>query len=175
MKRKHSGLLICVIAIFAIFAAGAYVAWQMVGFAVDTRFVRKPLPLPVGFVPPPSVVEEIEVLARDIKDILAPTEADSSPVNLILFGREPAEQETVEAEYEDSNVQLRKDYRLTLTFRSNTRRFCFIDGTLYEEGNALADGAKILWIDHDRVLISSRKIKAWIPLAEKDGISKEKK
>jgi hypothetical protein len=175
MKRKHSGLLICAIAILAILASGAYMTWRMADFAIDTRVVRKPLPATIGFVPPSSAVGEIDVLERDITHILKPRVADSSPVNLILFGREPGQLETTEPELEGREVQVRTDYKLTLTFRSNTRRFCFIDGTLYEEGNVLADGAKILRIDHNRVLISSRKIKAWIPLAEKEALPKEKK
>ena len=175
MKRKQSGLLICAIAILAILAAGASMAWRMADVAIDTGVVRKPLPAPVGFVPPSSVVEEINVLERDITDILKPRAADSSPVNLILFGREPEKQETAEADFEGGEVQIRTDYNLTLTFRSNTKRCCFIDGALYEEGNILADGTKILRIDHNRVLISSREMKAWIPLAEKEGMPKEKK
>ena len=175
MKRKHSGLLICTIATLAILAAGAYIAWRVADFTIASRVVRKPLPAQVGFVPPSTVVEEIGVLERDITDILKPRVADSLPVNLMLFGREPGEQETIEAEIEAREGQLQTGYKLTLTFRSNTRRFCFIDGKLYEEGNVLADGAKILRIDYNKVLISSRKFKAWIPLAEKEGLPKEKK
>jgi len=66
-------------------------------------------------------------------------------------------------------------YVLSLAFVSGEKRFCVIDGTFYEERGVLPDGARIIRVEPDRVLLSNRKIERWIPLAEKETIQKEKK
>jgi len=174
MKRKYSGLLTFIIFFLTVLLVASYATWGTGKDPGRTYTMRRVEP-PVNIsVPAPSVIQEMETLAREIKDILQPHEMNFSPVNLILFGYQPVKEARSALKGGSGGTPYRTDYNLSLAFVSGKNRFCVIDDIFYEEGSHLKDGARIIKVEPNRVLIRNREIKHWVPLAERKIITKEK-
>ena len=53
------------------------------------------------------------------------------------------------------------------------RRFCVIDGSFYAEGASLPDGATIVKVETNRVLINKDDSKEWIDIRQKKGVARK--
>ena len=175
MKRKHSGLLAFIIIFITVLVAVSYAIRKISENHNGTYMTRKITPLSEIAVPPLSVIREMEQLQRDTKGLLHPHGIYSAPVNLILFGYQPVEKSRFTLKTGSSGIPYRMDYNLSLAFVSAEKRFCMIDGVFYNQGSYLKDGAEIITVEPNRVLIRKRQIKQWIPLAEREIIKEEKK
>lgn len=166
MKRKHSGLLTFILIFLALSVTVLYAIHDHGKETDKIRISSREKPLPVVSVPASSLVKEIENLEKIMTDLPRPQRPDLSPVNLSLFGYQPMGKLGFAPRGKKTVLPTRMDYNLSLAFTSGKRRFCVIDGTFYTEEGHLPDGARIMKIEPNRVLIGKRQIKEWISVAE---------
>ena len=175
MKRKHSGLLTFILIFLALSVTVLYAIHDH-GKEIDKiRISSRAKPLPIISVPASSLVKEIEKLEKIMTDIPRPQRPDLSPVNLSLFGYQKMGKLGFASRGKKIVLPTRMDYNLSLAFTSGKRRFCVIDGTFYTEEGHLPDGARIIKIEPNRVLIGKRQIKEWISIAERTQPARKEK
>jgi len=152
---------------FTLLLTASYGIWVSGKKVNEIQIKRKIIPLPVISVPTVSVINEMERLEHEMDALIRPRKGDNSHVDLSLFGYKPV---TMGGHVlrTTTGEAISTDYVLTLAFVSGKRRFCIIDDVFYEEGNKLPDGAEIVKIESIRVMVRSRKITYWVPLAEKE-------
>lgn len=161
MKKKHRGILS--ISIMAV-AIGAAVAFYFSGYWRTDEFgVAEPdTAFATAAIPGQNLYDELRNISRNLDFIAQPVAADTADVDLILFGH--AKPKKADPEIKD-DVETAPDpisYRLSFVFSSAQKKICILDGAFYSEGNELPDGAKILTIKADRVLIRKDQLEEWI-------------
>ena len=175
MKGKYSGLITCTVALVAIVISISFIKLG-IGRDVGQVYKIKHTPTSTAIdIPSQSSVKEMEKLDAVMDRLARIRETDTPGVNFILFGYQPVERLRYSFNGKTHGVLTPMRYVLSLAFVSGKKRFCVIDSAFYEEGGNLPDGARIIRVEPDRVLLSNRKIERWIPLAEKETIQKEKK
>ena len=175
MKRKHYGLLSVVLILLSL-AATVFYAIKISHKMTEEIRISKIKPFPSLSVPDPITIKEIEGLEERVIGLARPKRSDLSPVNLSLFGYQPMKRPKVSTKSRKVFLPSHMDYSLSLAFSSGKKRFCVIDGAFYPEGASLPDGAKIVRIEPNRVLVSKHRRKEWVPVRERiREIEKEKK
>ncbi|MBN1381455.1 MAG: hypothetical protein JXA41_07260 [Deltaproteobacteria bacterium] len=167
MKRKYSGLLTVIIAFSAFLLAAVYGIWTSGTKIPEIQMTEKIAPRPAIAVPPVSVVTEMDNLEEEMEAMIKLENGDTSEVDLRLFGYQPVK--TAEPVLRtEAGKMISKNYFLSLAFVAEKKRFCIIDDVFYEEGGRLPDGSAIVKVEPQRVMIKSRNMTHWIPLAEKE-------
>ena len=178
MKRKHWTAIAFLLAITPLGVTGlnGFKLLQNPGY---TRAAANP-PLRSVKIPTPGDVREIVKLTSEIRALNAGLASDETQVDLTLFGYEPSEDNNTsdalhDPTQEENNAHSQLAYAVTLTFASETKRFCVIDGKFYPEGGILPDGARILAIEAQQVLIHKFNLKRWIPVTKSVGVKLSQK
>jgi len=166
MKRKHQALVAFMVMALASGAVALHAIQTLAkGEGVRPAFGWKPLMN--GSAPPPGVIKEIDRLDSQLPSLAHPPDSDPSGVNLTLFGYEPIKKPRYQAQGRQRPVSPEMDYSLSLAFSAGTKGFCVIDGVFYEQGSVLPDGARIITVEPDRVLVNKHGLRRWIPVAKK--------
>jgi hypothetical protein len=165
MKKKHSGLVSIGLILSA--AAVAFVYYHYGFWKTAQAAAFQPLkPMPAISIPDENIVREIRQLDRKMDQLLRPATSENVSVDLLLFGYQSFELPDIDSKPTQKKLPVNMEYTLSFSFLSGQRRFCVIDGKFYGEGQTLPDGAKIVTIDSDRVLIQKKQFRKWI-VAEK--------
>lgn len=172
MKRRFYGLLsmgVCIAALGAVIGYGVYLAGDM-----KTKGRIKAFKLPEEVtIPDETVMEQVDELYSKLYGLTV-LEDDQAGIALGCFGYKPPEQSYTpgrsagprSAHFHSQDPEESFSYSLTLAFASNKKRFCMIDGKLYANHQTLPDKAKIIAIEHDRVLVRKNKMAKWIYLEQ---------
>lgn len=173
MKRKHQALLAFVVMVLALGAVGLHAFHTLAkGEGVRSAFGWKPVMN--GSAAPPGVIKEIERLDSQLSGLAHPLDSDPAGVNLTLFGYEPIKKPGYRAQGRKMLLPPEMNYCLSLAFSAGQRGFCVIDGVFYERGSVLPDGAQIVAVEPDRVLVNKHGIKHWIPVTKNVKAEDEK-
>jgi hypothetical protein len=128
--------------------------------------------------PEPGVVREIEKFMRDLNTLHPVAPTDKAPVDLSLFGYDTSQHTNLQEWLrEPSNAANQGDqitYEVSLAFAGASKGFCVIDGRFYPEGGILPDGAQVVKVEAQRVLIHKFKVERWIPVTESIGVKLSK-
>lgn len=166
MKRKHQALLAFMVMALALGAVASHAFHTLAkGEGVRAAFGWKPVMN--GSAPPAGVIKEIERLDNQLSGLAHPLDSDPSSVNLTLFGYAPIKKPEYQPRGRKMLLPPEMNYSLSLAFSAGQRGFCVIDGVFYEQGAVLPDGAQIVTVEPDRVLVNKHGIKHWIPVAKK--------
>jgi hypothetical protein len=165
MKKKHYGLISSIVILAALSAAAVYAA-IFAGISANGERVRPFRSLPHINIPDPATMKKIERLGLEgrMTALAYPPVANPGPVNLHLFGYRPPRTHEIAPPIVEVDSPIGMNYSLTLAFSSNKRRFCVIDGSFYEEGADLPDGARIEKIEPNRVFVRKKDFTSWISL-----------
>lgn len=166
MKRRYSGIVsmaISIAALAAMIGYGVYLAEKMKGKG-KIKFPRLPEEV---VVPDKTVMAKVDALYPKLYELTV-LKDDPTDACLKAFGYTPTEMERRAANRRAGSHQARIQesfaYDLTLAFASKGKRFCIIDGNLYANHQTLPDKAKIIAIEHDRVLVRKNNMAKWIYL-----------
>ena len=166
MKRKYQGIVSVILIVLAV-AAGVLYAVRASQQRADEIRISSIKPFPSISVPDPVTINKIEAMKERMVELVQLTTSRVQPVNLGFLGYEPTDvtEEVIEEREKFSPASM--GYSLSLTFSSGTRRFCVIDGNFYAEGATLPDGATIVKVESNRVLINRDDGKEWIDLRQR--------
>lgn len=167
MKRKYSGLITVIIVTFTLVLTVSYGTWELGKKIDEIQTKKRIIPLPVISVPTVSVINEMERFEHEMDALIRPRKGDKSGIDFGLFGYQPVTMggHTLRT---TTGEAISTDYVLSLVLVSGKGRFCIIDNVFYKEKNKLPDGAEIVKIESNRVMVRSRNIMYWIPLSEKE-------
>ena len=90
--------------------------------------------------------------------------------DLSAFGYVEVSPSVIENTSSKTDASFSMIHRLTLAFEGRVKRFCVIDDRLYTEGASLPDGATVVKIESQRVLIANKRLQQWLTL---DPLSKD--
>ena len=161
MKRKYHGFLSAGLILIVIGIAAAFVV-QKSWTAEDTVRHHPVKPLPQIDLPDSATLNKIDALEATLADLVNLPEAGDDRVDLMALGYDAGKPVNPEAVDSETNASVRMDYSLTLTFCSDEKNYCIIDGKFASEGIYLSDGGKIIKIESDRVMVQKKKIRSWI-------------
>ncbi|MFH2091361.1 MAG: hypothetical protein ABIJ31_03270 [Pseudomonadota bacterium] len=168
MKSKYQGLaniIIFGVSIALMVFYGIYQATLLKG----SIQISSPAVVPAINIPDQATLAYIDFLNQHLTDI-ARLNQNNSQVDLKLFGFDPLapkKEHTIpdtpdRTSVSDPGSLISFSYSLTLCFASPKGSFCSIDGKLYKEKAILPDGAKIIKIENNRVLILKQDKKEWV-------------
>lgn len=116
----------------------------------------------------------IRTLAPKLPSLAVPASRPKDPLLLSLFGQQPygsvAGFDEAGSDFQDHGDQ-EMAYGLSMTLLSGATRYCVIDGELVTEGARLADGATVVKIGDQKVLIARQQNMQWISLREESQAS----
>lgn len=164
MKKKFYPLWACALLI----SSGIVVTGMLVKRSEPGARPAPPAPvvqIAAIKVPDPEVLDEMERLTARMGAIAYPKPGMSPTVGLELFGYEPLRESRIGARGKRVVLKPRIHYLITMAFSAGKQRFCVVDGTFYPEGARLADGARIVRVEYDRVLMEKGRIRNWVPVA----------
>jgi len=124
-------------------------------------------PLSPVTIPDPKTISEMERLEGKMDQLSHPMASNKAPVDLGLFGYRPISRARYTTAGKKPLLPPGMHYSLTLAFSGGTKRFCVIGGQFYEEGASLPDGARIVKIRANRVLVRKQRFTSWVPVARK--------
>jgi hypothetical protein len=173
VKRKNFRLAAFTLMVLSLAAVGLYTFTNLTnGEGVRPAFGWK-APANAS-VPPPDVIEEMERLNPQLPSLVHPPGSDAPGVNLALFGYEPIKKAKYTTQGKKVLLPPEMNYSLSLAFAAGSTGFCVIDGVFYEEGSLLPDGAKVVTIEPNRVLVRHHQFKHWLTLAKKAAAGDDK-
>ena len=173
MKRKHWAALAFILAVipFGVMGFNVFTVLQSPGYTQASAY-------PTVFsmeLPGPDVVREIEQLTGEINTLNVGVVSDKTQIDLSLLGYGPPEDTdkshgSLGATGGDNPGDSQIKYAVSLAFSGEKKGFCVIDGKFYPQGATLPDGAKIVKVEAQRVLIHKFNLKRWIPVTESVGV-----
>lgn len=168
MKRKYYALLAVLLPVLSL-AAVALDAFCSQGKGGGVRRSLDSKAMPDVYPPSRAVVKEMERLETQLADLAHPPDSDVFGVNLALFGYHPRGR--FRHAYAGSNARFTPDmdYFLSLAFSAKGKGFCVIDGVFFKQGSVLPDGARIITIESDRVLVNKDGFECWISVNKEHG------
>ncbi|MGD8283875.1 MAG: hypothetical protein PVG08_07205 [Desulfobacterales bacterium] len=161
MKRKYHGFLSAVLILIVLGLTAAFVV-QKSWTAEDTVRHHPVKPLPQIDLPDSATLNKIDALEATLADLVNLPEPGDDRVDLMALGYDAGKHVNPVAADVETNASVRMDYSLTLTFCSDEKNYCIIDGKFASEGIYLSDGAKIIKIEPDRVMVQKKEIRSWI-------------
>jgi len=161
MKRKYHGFLSAGLIFIVIGLAAAFVV-QKSWTAEDTVRHHPVKPLPQIDLPDSATLNKLDTLEATLADLVNLPESGNDSVDLMALGYDAGKTVNPEAVDGETNALVRMDYSLTLTFCSDEKNYCIIDGKFASEGIYLADGGKIIKIEPHRVMVQKKDIRSWI-------------
>jgi hypothetical protein len=172
MKRKHWAALAFILAVIPVGVVGfnAFKVLQNPGYSQASAHPT----VFYGEIPSSGAVQEIAQLTGRIDSLNDGLVHDKAKADLKLFGYEPQEDGdsygTLGVTGEENAGDSLTGYTVSLAFSSQAKGFCVIDGKFYSQGAILPDGAKIVKVEAQRVLIHKFNLKRWIPVTESVGV-----
>lgn len=161
MKSKHLSLA-AMFLVFIIVGLSAWYALHRHG-AVNPRPGFEPVkPLSELKVPGKSVLEQMDLLERNMHLISAPPPQFKRDADLSALGYLPMSAPRADNAGGGGAGALSSSYRVTLAFDGQAKSYCVIDSELYPEGAVLPDGATIVKIESRRVLIAKESLQQWL-------------
>lgn len=171
IKRKHLAAMVFAAATLPLGLSGFHVLRTLHDLGY-TQAAANPLVRPVN-IPGPGVVREIVRLGGRMDTLNAKPAFHPQQVDLTLFGYEPLRHADGSHDIRGSTGHEHPDdqitHTVTLAFAGEKKGFCVIDGRFYPAGGTLPDGAKIVKVEAQRVLIHKFNLKRWIPVSDKRG------
>jgi hypothetical protein len=161
MKKKHQGLTSILLFVVAVGTAVAFLFsgyWRTGDFSSGSEAA----PFATGDDPGQNLFYEIRKLNDHLDFLVQPAPADTSEVDLVLFGYHKPNPVSSGTSGNEPPSPDPVDYRLSFAFASAHQQFCILDGNFYTAGHVLPDGAKILTIKPNRVLIGKDHLERWI-------------
>ena len=159
MKRKYQGMLTMGLTALALLLSGVYYrtgTWQTTSLGMG----RVP---PTGtrtWTPTALQMGSIQKLADELPALAFPVSQRKDRLPLRLFGELSPEG----GRGEIAGRTQAANYGLSLTVLAGPVRFCVIDGSLLAEGERLSDGARVVRIAHQKVLIATEGARKWLSL-----------
>lgn len=160
MKPKYAGLMTLCLAIAGI----GMVAWWGFEHQKNTNHsngANSVRPLSELQVPSKSVLEQMDRLERQIHLLSSPLPRSKRRADLSALGYYPVIQ-VGRLGNNSRGAHHVFDHRVTMAFDGQVRRYCIIDSELYSEGAILPDGAVIMKIESQRVLIAKESLQKWL-------------
>ena len=168
MKQKHKDGVPVVMFCLALVVAVAYAAGRPAP-SMKNISSNGPSRVPDVYIPEPERVKTASRLTRVMNTLAYPSSPAPGRADLRLFGV-PAARKTTEdhaiRKHAAGKASKTADYRLTLVFTSEKRRFCVIDGSLYAVDETLPDGGIVRKIAPARVAMEKPWGRVWVPLAK---------
>lgn len=161
MKPKYLGLAFLSVSLLAL---GGFVWLEIqAGLQRATSSGLSPIaPLTDFKVPGAAELEKMDRLERSIPFLSAPFPRKQGGTDLSALGYIPMDTSGRKGLKNNGPERTVDAYQITLAFEGRYRRYCVIDGRLHAEGAVLPDGASVLKIESDRVLISKRNTQRWL-------------
>lgn len=162
----------------AVFAAiGAYLYIADSGATIRPRISHLE-PVQAIAVPPDAVLKEMERLQAMMKTLVIPPGPKAEPVDLHLFGYHPvagSRQRSEAAFRPRAGTGSLAGYILTMALVSSKKRFCIVNGMMYNQGSLLPGGEKIVKIEPKRILVSHLQTDRWIEMAASEAPKEKEK
>ncbi len=162
MKRKYQGIVSVIILLLLPVLVGVYYKsgiWRKTLLPTG-----KPVsPLTSGsWMPTDEQIKSIDELLPDLAVLSTPSPRDSKPAPLFILGQRSYGGAGTKAQDDSDDDKIA--YTLSMTLLAGPIRYCIVDGDFVTEGARLADGAAVMRIDKQRVLISKNRKRQWIHL-----------
>lgn len=161
MKPRYHGIFSVVLFAATLLIGGVYYYsgwWRSAG----TRIQGTPAPPAHAWVPSSRQIDAMQQLAAELPMLASPAARAGGAASLQLFGQR-AETDLQEM---TASRQVNEEivHHLSLTLMAGPVRYCIIDGDFYTEGAQLPDGAVVVAIDHQRVLLVRNDTMQWITM-----------
>lgn len=164
MKPKYQGIVSIGLVLLAIGLAGGYSL--MAGRMEKPRqHVPRQSQVPKISMPSEQDVQRMQQLIPALPRLAVPGVKPVAGSPLTLFGFRDGEVPG-DAAQADGTDPLQMDYRLSLTLLSGNQHYCIIDGNFMAEGTVLEDGAQILKVENQRVLIRKQGDEKWVYIGD---------
>jgi hypothetical protein len=166
MKSRYLSM-VCIALMLLLLAAGG---WYTAGEHWRHPFQRpmQPLPpLPEIAVPDPGEMVLMNTLYQQIPQLQSMAATRQEPVDMALFG-DAADKAQRQVQTRNAGPDAavtgayNPAYSLSYTFTSLSKKFCILDGKLYESGALLPDGSSIRDILPRKVLLAKDDKMKWI-------------
>ncbi|MCP4683163.1 MAG: general secretion pathway protein GspB [Desulfobacterales bacterium] len=169
MKRKYYSIYVL---LFVLITLPAIPVMFSEGLSDHSRYRQSTARMePLISIPAPGqgTIKEMARLERVMPQLVEPAGIDETSAQMGLFGYYPSDGGASGTTGKQSIGSRSMDYSLSFAFWSGEKRFCVLDGEFYAEGATLPDGAEILKIRPNRVLLTKKGVLGWIPLDQFPG------
>jgi hypothetical protein len=164
MKPKQISLIAIVIVVLIVGLAAWYELYCHQG--AGTQSVHAPLkPLSEIKVPEKAVLAQMDRLERKMHLLASPAPRIRQPADLSGIGYVPLTSQGIRDAAGRVAGSPASNYRVTLAFDGQVKRYCVVDGQLHAEGAVLSDGTLIEKIESRRVLITKEGLQQWLVVA----------
>ena len=174
MKTKYNGIACLLILTASLAMVVGYYLQAAADLSVYEKMYRFK-PAKRVKIPTSREIKKIKILHLRISDLAYPEAQDTTPVNLELFNHL--------AKNESHSFSARSgprkpdmvafNYDVTFAFHSDSGAYCVIDGKFYSNGSILPDGAKIIQVEHNRILIGKKGMSKWLKVAAAEATLSE--
>lgn len=161
MKPKYASL-ITIIFVMCVAIAALWLEFRYNEHLLRSSGLEPMTPLADISAPDKAVLAQMDRLERTLSMLASPPPQFHHQADLSAFGYREVLPSNRMPSFDTNGTVAFSKHQLTLAFKGRAKSFCIIDNQFYPEGAELPDGATIIRIESQRVLIAKKNIQHWL-------------